>query len=45
MQVVGLMTTVSAGQLRHRPLVRDFRDVTIRHGGDGLQVDLKVTRS
>jgi mannitol-1-/sugar-/sorbitol-6-phosphatase len=42
MQVVGLLTTVSPTQLRHRPLVRDFRDVTIRPGGDHLQIDISV---
>ena len=38
MQVVGLLTTVPAGQLRHRPLIRDFRDVTVQPDGDSLAV-------
>ena len=42
MQVVGLLTTVDASQLRHSPLVRDFRDVTIRPDGDRLQLELQA---
>lgn len=38
MQVVGVLTTVPAGQLGHRPLIRDFRDVTVRPGGRGLSI-------
>jgi sugar-phosphatase len=41
MQVVGLLTTVPAGQLRHRPLIQDFRDVTIRFDGERLKVELR----
>ena len=41
MQVVGLLTTVPAEQLRHRPLIRDFRDVTIRFDGGSLKVQLR----
>ena len=41
MQVVGLLTTVPAEQLRHRPLIRDFRDVTIQFHGERLKVELK----
>lgn len=41
MQVVGILTTMSDDQLRHRPLIRDFRDVTIRPQGDDLRVDLR----
>jgi mannitol-1-/sugar-/sorbitol-6-phosphatase len=40
MRVVGLLTTVPAGQLRHQPLVRDFRDVTVRPEGDRLSITL-----
>ena len=41
MKVVGLLTTVPAERLRHRPLIRDFRDVTIECDGGGLKVKLK----
>jgi sugar-phosphatase len=41
MQVVGILTTMPANQLRHRPLIRDFRDVVIRAEGDNLKVDLR----
>jgi sugar-phosphatase len=41
MQVVGLLTTCLAEQLRHRPLIRDFRDVAIRTEGDLLRIDLR----
>jgi sugar-phosphatase len=40
MQVVGLLTTVPAGQLRHRPLIRDFRDVTVSLDGERLKMEL-----
>lgn len=40
MQVVGLLTTVAADRLRHRPLIRDFRDVTIRPDGNRLCVTI-----
>jgi mannitol-1-/sugar-/sorbitol-6-phosphatase len=38
MQVVGILTTVPASQLRHHPIIQDFRDVGIRHDGDRLLV-------
>lgn len=41
MQVVGLLTTVAASQLDHRPLVRDFRDVTVRPDGERLTVHVR----
>jgi sugar-phosphatase len=41
MQVVGLLTTVPAEALRHRPLIRDFRDVTIHFDGERLKVELR----
>jgi sugar-phosphatase len=41
MQVVGLLTTVSAEKLRHRPLIQDFGDVTIEFGGKRLMVELR----
>ena len=41
MHVVGLLTTVPADQLRHRPLIRDFRDVTIQSNGERLNVELR----
>ncbi len=41
MQVVGILTTVPANQLKHRPLIRDFRDVAIRPQGDEIKVDLR----
>jgi sugar-phosphatase len=41
MQVVGILTTMPANQLRHRPLIRDLRDVAIRPQGDDLIVDLR----
>ena len=45
MQVVGILTTMPADELRHRPLIRDFRDVTIRLQGDALGVDLRDASS
>ena len=42
MQVVGLLTTVDASQLRHSPLIRDFRDVTIRSTGDRLELEIQA---
>jgi mannitol-1-/sugar-/sorbitol-6-phosphatase len=41
MQVVGLLTTVPAEHLRHRPLIRDFRDVAIQVDGESLRVELR----
>jgi sugar-phosphatase len=40
MQVVGLLTTYSAHELRHQPLIGDFRDVTIRPEGEFLKIEL-----
>ncbi len=40
MQVVALLTTYTAEQLRHRPAVRDFRDVRVRPEGASLHIDL-----
>jgi sugar-phosphatase len=45
MQVVAILTTVPANQLRHRPLIRDFRDVAIRSEGDHLKVDVRDATS
>lgn len=41
MQVVGLLTTVPAEQLKHTPLIRDFRDVSIQLDGPVLKVELQ----
>lgn len=41
MQVVGILTTMPAEELRHRPLIRDFHDVTIREQDDVLDIDLQ----
>jgi sugar-phosphatase len=41
MQVVALRTTMPPHELAHRPLIRDFRDVTIRPDGDRLNVELR----
>jgi mannitol-1-/sugar-/sorbitol-6-phosphatase len=40
MQVVGLLTTYSAQELRHQPLIGDFRDVMIRPEGEFLKIEL-----
>jgi mannitol-1-/sugar-/sorbitol-6-phosphatase len=40
MQVVGLMTTFSAQELRHQPLIGDFRDVVILPEGESLMIEL-----
>jgi mannitol-1-/sugar-/sorbitol-6-phosphatase len=45
MQVVAILTTVPSNQLRHRPLIRDFRDVTIRPESDHLTVDVREATS
>jgi mannitol-1-/sugar-/sorbitol-6-phosphatase len=42
MQVVALLTTAPAHHLKHRPLIRDFRDVTIRPDGECIKVELKT---
>jgi len=41
MQVVGLLTTLPVERLKHRPLIRDFRDVSIQVDAQGLEVQLK----
>lgn len=41
MQVVGLLTTVPAHHLRRRPLIRDFRDLTIQPDGECLKLALR----
>ena len=40
MQVVGLLTTFSAQELRHQPLIGDFRVVAIRREGEFLKIEL-----
>ena len=40
MKVVGLLTTFSAQELRHQPLIVDFRDVSIRREGEFLKIEL-----
>jgi hypothetical protein len=42
MQVVALLTTVSAQHLKHRPLIRDFRDVRIQLDGECIKLELKA---
>ena len=41
MQVVGLLTTCSHEQLRHRPLIGDFRNVEIRTESGFLTIELR----
>ena len=41
MQVVAVLTTMPADELRHRPRIRDFRDVTIRPEAKRLKVELR----
>ena len=41
MQVVAILSTVPASQLRHRPLIRDFHDVTIRPEGQRLHIEIR----
>jgi mannitol-1-/sugar-/sorbitol-6-phosphatase len=41
MQVVGLLTTVPVERLRHRPLIRDFDDVSIELDMQGMEVEVK----
>lgn len=38
MQVVGILTTYSPEQLRHQPLVQNFRNVAVRSDGIGLEL-------
>ena len=42
MQVVGLLTTCSSEQLRHWPLIFDFRDVEVQTKGGSLRIELSV---
>ena len=42
MQVVALLTTARAHDLKHRPLIRDFRDVTIQPDGPWIKIELKT---
>ena len=42
MQVVALLTTVPAEQLKHRPLIRDFRDVRIQPDREWIQLELQA---
>jgi mannitol-1-/sugar-/sorbitol-6-phosphatase len=42
MQVVALLTTFPAHHLRHRPLIRDFCDVTIQPDGECLKIELRA---
>jgi sugar-phosphatase len=41
MQVVGLLTTCSSEQLRHQPLIGDFRDVEVRTDSAFLEIELQ----
>ena len=41
MQVVGLLTTCSSEQLRHRPLISDFLDVQIQTEGGSLRIEFR----
>ena len=41
MQVIGLLTTCSSKQLRHRPLIRDFRDADIGSEGSSLTIEIR----
>ena len=40
MQVVGLLTTYSAQELRHQPLIDNFREVAVRPEGAFLKIEL-----
>jgi mannitol-1-/sugar-/sorbitol-6-phosphatase len=42
MQVVALLTTASAHHLKHRPLIRDFRDVRVQPDGERIKLELRV---
>ncbi|HEY1215785.1 MAG TPA: HAD-IA family hydrolase, partial [Bryobacteraceae bacterium] len=42
MQVVALLTTVPAHHLKHCPLIRDFRDVTIQSDGECIKLELRT---
>jgi hypothetical protein len=41
-QVVALLTTAPAHHLKHRPLIRDFRDVRIQSDGECIKLELKA---
>jgi len=38
MQVIGLLTTMTAADLAHQPLTKDFRDVSVTALPDGFEV-------
>lgn len=42
MQVVALLTTAPAHQMKHRPLIRDFRDVKIEYDGEWIKLELQT---
>jgi mannitol-1-/sugar-/sorbitol-6-phosphatase len=42
MQVVALLTTAPAHHLNHRPLIWDFRDVSIQPDGQCIKLELKA---
>ena len=42
MQVVALLTTASAHHLKHRPLILDFRDVTVQPDGESIKLELNA---
>ncbi len=42
MQAVALLTTFPAEDLRHHPVIRDFRDVRIHPSGECLEVELRA---
>lgn len=41
MQVVALLTTAPAHDLRHHPLIRDFHDVVVHPNGEWLELELR----
>ena len=43
MQVVGLATTYPAERLHHRPVIRDFRDASVRFDGESLKLELSAS--
>jgi mannitol-1-/sugar-/sorbitol-6-phosphatase len=42
MQVVALLTTAPAHHLKHRPLIRDFRDVRIQPNSECIKLELEA---
>ena len=44
MQVVALLTTIPAHDLKHSPLIRDFRDVRVQADSEAIKLDLTVVR-